>query len=648
MSDAGQSSRSRYRAYRARPKGEVPASDDTAAPSFKRSRSFASLLRQFWKLIEGGHGLVFASLATLTAATLIGLAMPFSTKITIDYILTDNPGPSGLPDWLPGSRERAPLLVMLSGALLAATALSNALGMWGRWQMTRLTKLTQVNLRRKAFEHAVRLPLHRVQQLKSGGAATLVREDAGGAGELVFSLLYNPFRAIVQLVGTLVILSTVDWRLLVGAMALLPAVWGTHQTWIGRIRPVYRDIRITRQGIDGSTTETFAGMRIVRGFGRQRGEASRFVNRNHYMARQEILAWWRSRAVDIVWQTLIPLASIGVLLYGGLQVIHDRLTTGDLMMFTAYLLTLLGPLETLAATATSVQTNLAGLDRVLDLFKEEREFAGDAAGAEPISPKDVRGRITFDQVWFRYPGAERDVLMDIDLDIQPGEVVALVGASGSGKTTLCNLAARFFDPSRGRVLLDGRDLRGIAVDSFRALLGIVEQDVFLFDGTIEDNIRYARPGASRAQVEAAARAANAEEFIRALDKGFATVVGERGFRLSGGQKQRIAIARALLADPRILILDEATSNLDSESEALIRRALSDLMRGRTCFVIAHRLSTIRHADRIVVLEQGRIVEVGRHDELLARGGRYAHLLHLQTEGDAEADWASDGSGLASA
>jgi len=641
MSETGQSSRSQYRAYRNRPKGEVPASDDTAAPSSKRSRSFASLLRQFWKLIEGGHGVVFASLATLTAATLIGLVTPYSTKITIDYILTDNPGPTGLPAWVPGSRDREDLLIMLALALVICAAATILLGMWGRWQMTRLTKLTQVNLRRRAFEHAVRLPLHRVQQLKSGGAATLIREDAGGAGELVFSLLYNPFRAIIQLLGTLVILATVDWRLLLGAMLLLPAVWATHQTWIGRIRPVYRDIRITRQGIDGSTTETFAGMRIVRGFGRQRGEASRFVNRNHYMARQEILAWWRSRAVDIAWQTLIPLASIGVLLYGGVQVLNNQLSLGDLMMFTAYLLMLLGPLETLAATATAVQTNLAGLDRVLDLFREEREFVEHAAGARTIAPESVSGRITFDHVWFRYPGTEHDVLMDIDLDIQPGEVIALVGASGSGKTTLCNLAARFFDPTQGAVMLDGEDLRALTVDSYRSLLGIVEQDVFLFDGTIEDNIRYARPDADRADVEAAARAANADGFIRELDKGYATVVGERGFRLSGGQKQRIAIARALLADPRILILDEATSNLDSESEALIRRALQDLMRGRTCFVIAHRLSTIRHADRIVVLEHGKIVEVGRHDELIERRGRYAHLLHLQTEGDTEADWAQE-------
>mgnify|MGYP002400401354 CR=1 FL=1 len=623
-------------------------SDETAAPSTRRSRSFASLLRQFWALLEGWHGLVVGSLTTLSIATLIGLAVPASSKIAIDYILTDNPGPAGVPAWIPGSHEPRTLLWMLAGAMLLASVLAVAIGMWGRWQMTRVTKRMQVQLRRKAFEHASRLPLHRVHQLKSGGAASLIREDAGGAGELVFSLLYNPWRAVFQLIGTLIILATVDWRLLLGSLLLIPAVWATHHTWIGRIRPIYRDIRISRQSIDGSTTETFAGMRIVRGFGRQRGEASRFVNRNNFMARQEILAWWRSRVVDITWQILIPVASIGVLVYGGRQVIDGDLTIGDLMMFTAYLMYLLGPLETLASTATAVQTNLAGLDRLLDLFKEEREFAQSAADARRIEPEAVEGRISLDQVWFRYPGSDTDVLEDISLEVRPGEVIALVGASGSGKTTLCNLVARFFDPTSGAIRLDGEDLRELTVDSYRSLLGIVEQDVFLFDGTIEDNIRYSRPDAPRAEVEAAARAANADGFIRALDKGYTTLVGERGFRLSGGQKQRIAIARALLADPRILILDEATSNLDSESEALIRRALQDLMRGRTCFVIAHRLSTIRHADRIVVLEQGRIVESGRHDELIGTGGRYARLLHLQTEGDTEADWASDGAGLTSA
>ncbi len=237
-----------------------------------------------------------------------------------------------------------------------------------------------------------------------------------------------------------------------------------------------------------------------------------------------------------------------------------------------------------------------------------------------LEPAEVSGRVTFHNVSFAYPGHTQAVLEDVSLDVPPGATVALVGRSGAGKTTLCNLVARFYDPTAGAILLDGVDIRDVDVASYRRLLGIVEQDVFLFDGSVAENIGYARRGATPEQIRDAATAAHAAEFIERLERGYETLIGERGVRLSGGQKQRIAIARALLADPRILILDEATSNLDTESEMLIQRSLVDLMRGRTCFVIAHRLSTIRHADRIVVLEHGRIVEMGRHEELLEQPG----------------------------
>lgn len=601
----------------------------------RRTRSFFMLFRAFWRLLGEHRPTLIASLGTLSVATVIGLAMPASTKVVIDYVLTDNPGPSGLPGWVPSDVSRRSLLWMVGGVLVGLSTVSIVVGMWGRWQTTRLTKRVQVGLRRRAFEHAVRLPLHRVYSLKSGGAASLLREDAGGTGELLFSLIYNPWRAVVQLTGTMIALAIVDWLLLAGALLLLPAIWITHRTWIARIRPVYKDIRGTRQGLDAHTTEVFGGMRVVRAFGREAGESGSFVRTNHLMARQEILAWWWSRAIDVAWQALIPLASVGVLVYGGLRVLEGSLTIGDVMMFTAYLLMLLGPLETLASTATSVQTNLAGFDRVLDLFDEPREFEkGGAHALRAIDPAAAQGRISLEGLSFAYPKNAKGepgpfVLRDIDLDVAAGEVIALVGPSGAGKTTLCNLIARFYDATNGVVRFDGVDLTTIETRSYRALLGVVEQDVFLFDGSVADNIRYARPGASEAEMREAALAANAAEFIEGLPKGYGTLVGERGVRLSGGQKQRIAIARALLADPRILILDEATSNLDAESEALIQESLATLMRGRTCFVIAHRLSTVRNADRIVVLEAGRVVEAGSHEELLRSGGRYASLLNRQ-------------------
>jgi ATP-binding cassette subfamily B protein/subfamily B ATP-binding cassette protein MsbA len=297
-------------------------------------------------------------------------------------------------------------------------------------------------------------------------------------------------------------------------------------------------------------------------------------------------------------------------------------------MFLVYLLMLLGPLSTLAQNAADLQNGLSGLDRILDLLEEPREM--ESATAARIERPQVAGRITFDRVSFSYPGSSAFALNDISIDVEPGEMIALVGPSGSGKTTLCNLVARFYDATSGRILLDGRDLSGIDLDSYRSLIGIVEQDVFLFDGTVADNIAYGRRHASEEAVQRAAVIANADEFIDALPNGYQTLIGERGVKLSGGQRQRIAIARAVLADPRILILDEATSNLDTESERIIQASLVGLMANRTCFVIAHRLSTIAHADRIVVLEGGRITEIGTHESLMAASGRYNEMVLLQT------------------
>jgi ATP-binding cassette subfamily B protein/subfamily B ATP-binding cassette protein MsbA len=663
------SSRRRFAEYNAKRRAASPKVGAESGKKPKPARPFGALLSEFWRLVgEGGHRrAVLFALFTLTITSGITLVVPASTKLAIDYVISETPGPLALPAWAKGTLDitapatgaiRFRLLWYLGGAMVVLSALAVLVGMLGRWQMTRVTKRMQVELRRKAFDHAVQLPLHRVQHYKSGGMASLLREDAGLVGELLFSMIYNPWRAIVTLLGTLCVLAYTDWRFLLGGLLCIPAVWVTHKTWISRIRPLYRDAKQVRQNIDATTTEAFGGLRVVRGFARQRAESTRFVTAQHLMTRIEILTWWWSRIVDIAWSILIPLASAAVLVYGGSQIIKGSLTIGDLMMFTTYLLMLLGPLETLTHTATNIQTNLAAFDRVLALLDEPEEYAGQRDGFV-VSRANTRGNIAIDGVWFQYPLPEgggqgvgsiraetsptrqvstrAHVLEDITLHVRAGETIALVGPSGSGKTTLCNLVARFYDPTRGTVSLDGRNLRDIDFASFRTLLGIVEQDVFLFDGTIAENIAYARADATESEITGAARAANAHDFITHQEKGYQTLIGERGVRLSGGQKQRIAIARAVLADPLILILDEATSNLDTESEHLIQQSLAGLMKGRTCFVIAHRLSTVRNADRIVVLEKGRIVESGSHDDLMQGRGMYAHLVSLQMEGHAKTE-----------
>lgn len=625
------SSRQRFETYQTERRNRSnPAVDDTSnrfTGSDKKHRSAAVLVREFMKLARGQGWSILFAIVTVTFTTALALIPPAGTKVLVDYVLGDKPLPSrwaelGLPV------DRWKLLQLGVVGLLVVTLVKSLIDIWGSWHATKAAKRVQLSVRRRLFDHTIRLRLHQVYELKSGGAASILRQDANGVGDLVFAMFYNPSRALVQLIGSLLILAWVDWKLLIVSLLVIPLIYFTHRTWIGRIRPLHRDVRTLRKSIDALATEVFGGMRVVRGFGRQRSESNRYMREGHLMARQELYIWRSTRFIRLVWTIFTPLAVAALLLYGGSQVLQGSLTLGDLMMFVVYALMLLDPLAVLAQSAATFQSGLSALERVLDILGEPQEFES-SSKSQTVQTSSARGQIEFENVSFRYPRCTEYALANINLVVEPGMVVALAGQSGAGKTTLCNLIARFYEPTVGRILLDGVDIRELDVESYRMLLGIVDQDVFLFDGSVAENINYARNNAEFDDVLRAAELSNADEFILNLPNGYDTVIGERGVRLSGGQRQRLAIARAILADPRILILDEATSNLDTRSERMIQQGLSTLIADRTTFVIAHRLSTITHADQIVVLEDGKITDVGTHDELLAAGGRFSAMLNVQ-------------------
>jgi ATP-binding cassette, subfamily B, bacterial len=493
-------------------------------------------------------------------------------------------------------------------------------------RMQLLNSRLAFQLRSALFHRILRLPMGELTEMKTGGILSRLSSDVDNTTGLLQQALLSPLLASLRLVATLCIIFTLNWRIAAAVMVAMPPILLAQNLWARRIRSIWKSMSQDRQEIDARVSEGLSGVRIVRGFGREQREQRAYALGHHTVIRKQMLATRAQRSVGLIWELIMPLAQVTIIGFGGYLVVKGQATLGVLIAFQGYVWRLLEPVMQIASSISDTQRGLAAMERVFDVFDkpEEKPDLPDAV----LAPNRVE-ELRFEGVSFSYR-PDVPVLRDFNLVVPGGSVVALVGVSGAGKTTVTDLLARFYDPTAGRILLNGRDLRQFRLKSFRSLLGIVQQEVFLFDGSVRENIAYGRTQASEAEVLDAAQRANADEFIRRLPEGYDTLIGERGVKLSGGQRQRLSIARALLADPKILILDEATSSLDTESEQLIQASIDELLRDRTTFIIAHRLSTIAHADQIVVLDGGAIVELGTHEQLLRRGGRYADMVARQS------------------
>jgi ATP-binding cassette subfamily B protein/subfamily B ATP-binding cassette protein MsbA len=522
-------------------------------------------------------------------------------------------------------RTRLQWLHLAGGTFLLVVVLQSVVNIFKNYRQRLVNTRVMLSLRRTLFTRLLHLPLPKLWDMKTGGILSRLTGDIDTTTGILQSAIISPTIAIIRLIIILSILLTKNWQLAVAALAIIPGAMLMSFASSRRIRPIYRSMRKDAEIIDGRVGETFSGIRVVRAFGREMRELMEYMVGRHAVLRKELFANRRETLLWTSWGLLVSGVSVVIVWYGGYLVIQGRASVGEIMAFQWWAFLLLNPVWNIVNSFSELQRSLAAMERVFEILAmpSDKPDKPDAVDA----PRIVRS-IAFEDVEFEYREG-RPVVSHFSVKVPGGTVVALVGRSGAGKTTVTDLVARFHDPTRGRILVNDTDIRDFRLKTYRHLLAIVPQDVFLFDGSVRDNIAYGRHDATTAEVEDAARRANAHEFIDKLPDTYGTFVGERGVKLSGGQQQRLAIARAILKSPQILILDEATSNLDTESEQLIQASMATLLAGRTTFIIAHRLSTIRRADLILLMDDGRVIERGTHDSLMTSRGLYYDMVQRQ-------------------
>lgn len=575
-------------------------------------------LRPRWTLA------VLSAVVTLLSVG-IGLLMPWPLKVVIDNVLGQRPLPSTLAAWL-GSLDQAVLLAVAVAAGLILALLSNALAVATSYLKTTLEQGIILDFRSDMFRHAERLSVAFRDHISTGRLVYAINFEAVAAGHLITAL--QPLaQGALTVVGMVWITFRIDPTIAILSVTVVPVLYYAIGYYATYIQPRLALVKGMEADALSIVHEAMSMVPIVSAFVREDHELQRFRNQGTATLRARVGITTRQTLFSLGVNMTTATGTALVLGFGSYQALRGRITPGDLLVVLAYVAAVYKPLEQVSYTLGSVQDYLVGLRMGFNVLDTRPAVQ---AAADAVALDGVAGRVTFEDVSFNY-ASRAETLKRISFDAAPGQVIAIVGPTGAGKTTLASLIPRFYDPVQGRILIDGRDIRSVTLQSLRDHISIVPQEPLLFSGSIRDNIRYGRLEATDDEVEAAATAANAHDFIARLPGGYDAQIGERGVRLSGGERQRICVARAFLKNASILILDEPTASIDSRTESVILDALDRLMVGRTTFMIAHRLSTVRHADSILTLDRGAVVERGTHEELLARGGLYAQLYQVQTQ-----------------